>query len=121
MTIGYDKNNVFAKIIRGEIPANKIYEDQDILAFEDISKEAPVHILVIPKDEFISFSDFISRAGVVKVSNFFEKVAKIASDLGLDSSGYRLITNNGSDAGQTVFHFHVHILGKKKMGDKIIP
>jgi len=112
----YDKNNIFAKIIKGQIPSTKIYEDDRILAFEDISKAAPVHILVIPKGEYISFSDFTLKAGANEVNNFFKKIAQIASDQNLDD-GYRLITNNGHNAGQTVFHFHFHILGKKKMTD----
>ena len=113
----YDQNNIFAKIIRGEIPSKKIYDDEKILAFEDISKAAPIHIFVVPKGQFISFSDFVLKAGTDEVNNFFKKVAEIASNLGLDNSGYRLITNNGSDACQTVFHFHVHILGKKKISE----
>lgn len=110
----YDKNNIFAKIIREEIPCDKIYEDKNIIAFEDINKVAPIHILVIPKDPYISFADFTSRADPSYVSDFFSKIAKIAKNLGLED-GYRLITNNGSDAGQTIFHFHVHIIGKKKL------
>jgi diadenosine tetraphosphate (Ap4A) HIT family hydrolase len=116
----YDQNNIFAKIIKGEIPSTKIYEDDKILAFEDISKAAPVHILVIPKGQYVSFSDFCLKAGAAEVDNFFKKIAKIASDQNLDESGYRLITNNGANAGQTVFHFHFHILGKKKM-NKLLP
>ena len=116
----YDQNNIFARIIRGEVASVKIYEDEKILAFEDVNKEAPVHILVVPKGEFVSFSDFVTKSDSGEIDDFFKKVAKIASDQGLDASGYRLITNNGSGAGQTVFHFHVHILGKKKMSESLI-
>jgi len=112
----YDSNNIFARIIRGEIPSSKIYEDDKILAFNDISKAAPTHILVVPKGEFISFSDFISKAGDKEIADFFKKVSEIAASLGLDENGYRLIANNGSDASQTVPHFHVHILAGKKLG-----
>ena len=112
----YDQNNIFAKIIRGEIPSSKVFENDKILAFHDISKAAPTHILVIPKGEYISFSDFILKVSGQEVVDFFGKVREIASQLGLDESGYRLITNNGSDASQTVPHFHVHILGGKKLG-----
>lgn len=115
----YDQSNIFAKIIRGEIPSTKIYEDNDILAFEDINKVAPVHILVIPKGEYISFSDFVLKASSDKVNNFFKKTAQIAKEQNLDS-GYRLIANTGVDAGQTVFHFHIHILGKKKMSELLV-
>ena len=112
----YDKNNIFAKIIRGEIPAKKIYEDENILAFYDISKASPIHVLVIPKGEFIDFIDFVTKENPQKVTNFFQKVAQISQDLKIVESGFRLITNNGSDAHQTVKHFHVHILAGKKLG-----
>ncbi|PIR32368.1 MAG: histidine triad nucleotide-binding protein [Alphaproteobacteria bacterium CG11_big_fil_rev_8_21_14_0_20_44_7] len=113
--MAYDKENIFAKIIRGEIPAAKIYEDDDVLAFEDISKAAPVHVLVVPKGDFVSFDDF-AKSGADKVANFFAKVQKIAADLGLVENGYRLITNHGADASQSVAHFHVHILGGRELG-----
>jgi len=115
----YDKNNIFAKIIRGEIPAKKIYEDENILAFYDISKASPIHVLVIPKGEFIDFIDFITKENPQKITNFFQKVAQISQDLKIVESGFRLITNNGSDAHQTVKHFHVHILAGKKLGPLI--
>jgi histidine triad (HIT) family protein len=116
MTRKYDSNNIFAKIIRGEIPCAKVYEDSVILAFHDISKAAPLHVLVVPKGEYVSFADFATHAPAEEVVDFFRKVSEIASSLGLDKTGYRLITNNGSDASQTVAHFHVHILGGKKLG-----
>lgn len=112
----YDKNNIFAKIIRGEIKAQKIYEDEFVLAFNDISKVSPVHVLVIPKGEYENFSDFNNKASDQEISHFFRKVTQIAKDLNLDDSGFRIITNNGSDAHQTVKHFHVHILAGKKLG-----
>jgi len=112
----YDKNNVFAKILRGELPATKIYEDDDILAFDDISKSAPVHVLVIPKGEFIDFEDFVSNEKPEKVANYFKKISHIAKMLDLEENNYRLITNKGARVSQTVKHFHVHILGGKKIG-----
>ncbi len=115
----YDPNNVFAKIIRAEIPAKKIYEDENILAFYDISKAAPTHVLVIPKGEYKNFLDFTTNATPEKISNFFKKVSEIATMLKVDESGFRLISNIGSDAHQTVPHFHVHILAGKKMGPLI--
>jgi histidine triad (HIT) family protein len=115
----YDKNNIFAKIIRGEIPAKKIYEDDDVLAFYDISKASPVHVLVIPKGEFVDFIDFVTKENPNKVTQFFQKIAKISQDLKVDESGFRLITNKGNDAHQTVKHFHVHILAGKKLGPLI--
>jgi len=112
----YDNDNIFAKIIRGEIPCDKVYSDDDIFAFKDISAAAPVHVLVIPKGQYVSFDDFVVSAGEEKVASFFTKVREIAASLGVDKTGYRLITNHGEDAHQTVPHFHVHILGGKKLG-----
>lgn len=121
----YDSNNIFAKIIRGEIPCTKVYEDEKVLAFHDISKAAPTHVLVVPKGEYVSFAEFVCKANQEEKVDFFIKVAEIAGLLGLNEDGYRLITNNGSDASQTVEHFHIHILGGKKLGgllpkDKLI-
>jgi histidine triad (HIT) family protein len=112
----YDKNNIFAKIIRGEIPAKKIYEDDKILAFHDISKAAPTHVLVIPKGEYLNFSDFTAKANSEEISHFFKKVSEIAKLVEADKTGFRLLSNIGSDAHQTVPHFHVHILAGKKLG-----
>lgn len=112
----YDKNNIFAKIIRGEIPSQKVYEDEKILAFHDISRASPIHVLVIPKGEYQNFSDFVSKANSEEVSAFFKKVDEVAKLIGADKSGFRLITNIGGDAHQSVPHFHVHILAGKKMG-----
>ncbi len=113
----YDQNNIFAKIIRGEIPALKVYEDEKVLAFHDISKAAPIHVLVVPKGEYKNFSDFTAQAGAEEISNFFKKVSEIASLLEADKSGFRIISNNGPDANQTVPHFHVHILAGKRMSN----
>lgn len=116
----YNKNNIFAKIIRGEIASQKVYEDEQVLAFHDISKAAPIHVLVIPKGEFINLPDFVQNVGAVAVGEFFQKVAKIAKMLDLEASGYRIISNIGADASQSVPHFHVHILGKKKLGALVV-
>lgn len=112
----YDTNNIFAKIIRKEIPCKIVYEDEDIFSLHDAHPAAPVHVLVLPKGEYISFDDFTENADAEKVGRFFAKVKKIANDLGLVQNGYRLITNHGADASQTVPHFHVHILGGRKLG-----
>ncbi len=116
----YDANNIFARIIRGEAPANKVFEDDEVLAFHNIAKAAPTHVLVIPKGDFVNFADFVKKTDADKVGNFFAKVAKVAAMLDLEGSGYRLISNIGSDASQSVPHFHVHILGKKKLGALIV-
>ena len=112
----YDKNNIFAKIIRGEIPSNKVYEDGEVLAFHDISKAAPLHILVIPKGEYVNFSDFVNKAKAEEVASFFKKVSEVAKLSGAAEGGFRLITNNGLNAHQAVPHYHVHILAGKKLG-----
>ena len=112
----YDPNNVFAKIIRGEIPCKKVYEDDVAFAFHDISAAAPIHVLVVPKGEYISFNDFMQNVSADFVGKFFASIQKVAASLGLEQGGYRLITNHGADAAQSVFHFHVHILGGRALG-----
>ncbi len=112
----YSQDNIFAKIIRGEIPANKVFEDDKVLAFHDISKAAPTHVLIIPKGQYVDFIDFTSKASESDISYFFKKVSEIAKLVEADKSGFRLISNIGSNAHQTVPHFHVHILAGKKLG-----
>ncbi len=112
----YDKDNVFAKILRGEIPSNTVYEDEYVLAFHDISAQAPVHVLVIPKGEYVSLDDFSANASADVVAGFFGAVGRVARDLGVVESGYRLIANHGADSHQEVPHFHVHILGGRALG-----
>ena len=118
--MAYDKNNIFAKILRGEIPCKKIHEDEFAFAFEDIHAEAPVHVLVIPKGEFISLHDFAVHAPKAMVTGFFDSVTKVAVKLGLEKSGYRIVSNHGPDASQSVPHFHVHILGGRPLG-RLLP
>lgn len=112
----YDPQNIFARIIKGEIPCDRVYEDEAVLAFRDISPAAPVHVLVTPKGDYVSFHDFMVKAGAEAVTRFFERVRHVAAELGLEESGYRLIANHGADASQTVPHFHVHILGGRALG-----
>ena len=114
--MAYDDNNIFAKILRGEIPCDKIDEDNHILAFRDIRPQAPVHALVIPKGQYVDFADFSAVAEPEEVAGFFRAVARIAERLGLAASGYRLICNSGPDSHQEVPHFHVHILGGRPLG-----
>jgi len=106
----YDDDNVFAKILDGRVESRKIYEDSNVLCFEDIAKASPIHWLVIPKGKYIDFSDFASRAPSKDVTTFFETLAKILKDHGLDKAGYKLLMNTGKGSGQLVFHFHVHVL-----------
>ena len=112
----YDTNNIFARILRGELPCRKLFEDDHVLAFHDIHPQAPVHVLVIPKGAYISLDDFGARASDIEIAALFRAVAAIARDLGLDASGYRFMANTGADAHQEVPHFHVHLLGGRKLG-----
>jgi histidine triad (HIT) family protein len=109
----YDKNNVFAQIIAGKMQANKVYEDEMVLAFNDINPVAEIHVLVIPKGEYINYGDFINKASCDEIANYFTKILDIIKILGLESKDYKLITNKGVDAGQTIFHFHTHIIAGK--------
>jgi diadenosine tetraphosphate (Ap4A) HIT family hydrolase len=112
----YDNQNIFAKIIRGEIPCHEVYQDDKVLAFKDVTPAAEIHVLVIPKGEFVSFDDFVQKESSENIAHFFKMVQKIADDLGVDKSGYRIIANHGSDANQTVAHFHAHILAGENLG-----
>lgn len=112
----YDKQNIFARIIRGELPCKKVYEDEQVLAFEDVMPAAAVHVLVVPKKEYSSLDDFTQNSRPEDIGRFFQTVRNIADLLGVSSTGYRIIANHGKDASQTVAHFHVHILGGEKLG-----
>lgn len=114
--MAYDQNNIFAMILRGDIPCDKIYEDEFALAFNDINAQAPVHVLVIPKGEYVSMADFSACASVEMITGFFKAVGETARSLGLEKDGYRLIANNGNNAHQEVPHLHFHILSGKKLG-----
>ncbi len=114
--MAYDLDNTFAKILRGEIPNDTVYEDDEILAFRDINPQAPVHVLVIPKGAYVSIDDFGRDAAPEVIGRFFARVRAIADELGLARPGYRAIANIGGDGGQEVPHFHVHILGGGPLG-----
>lgn len=115
--MSYDRNNVFAKILRGEIPAKKLFENDYALAFPDIAPNAPTHVLVIPKGNYERIDDFLGQACDDEIVGFFKAVREVARQLGVDQ--YRIISNNGEAVGQSVHHFHVHILGGKKLGKLI--
>jgi diadenosine tetraphosphate (Ap4A) HIT family hydrolase len=117
----YDSQNIFAKILRGEIPCNKIYEDDFALAFHDIRPQAPIHALVIPKGEYVSFADFGASAPAELIFSFTRAVAAVAKQLGVEETGYRLIANMGWDSHQEVPHYHVHILAGRKLGVMLTP
>lgn len=112
----YDEANIFAKILRGEIPCKKVYEDDFALAFHDIAPQAPVHVLVIPKGPYVAWDDFAEHAPDTLIAGFVRAVGTVARDLGLDTPGYRLLANLGHDGGQEVPHLHVHLFGGKPLG-----
>jgi histidine triad (HIT) family protein len=115
-TSHYDDQNVFAKILRGEIPNKTVYDDEWALAFYDINPQAPVHVLVIPKGAYVSWDDFSARASEAEIAGFVRAVGTVARDLGLVEPGYRLLANIGSHGGQEVPHLHVHLFGGKALG-----
>ncbi|WPX96382.1 HIT domain-containing protein [Candidatus Bandiella euplotis] len=115
----YDKNNIFAKILRKELPCKTVYEDHYSLIFHDVNPCAPVHLVAIPKGEFVSFDDFSQKATDEQIRGFFLSIQKSAQQLGIAKDGYRLITNHGKNAMQTVEHFHVHILAGKPLGQLV--
>ena len=115
-TQAYDDSNIFAKILRGELPCKKVHEDEWSLAFHDINPLAPVHILVIPKGPYVSWDDFTARASGDELAGFVRAVGKVARDQQLEVQGYRLLGNIGKRAGQEVPHLHVHIFGGQPLG-----
>jgi diadenosine tetraphosphate (Ap4A) HIT family hydrolase len=112
----YDDQNVFAKILRGEIPNRTVYEDEWALAFHDINPQAPVHVLVIPKGAYVSWDDFSERAPAEEIAGFVRAVGHVARELGLVAPGYRLLANVGRDGHQEVPHLHVHLFGGRPLG-----
>lgn len=116
----YDTDNIFAKILRGDISCDKVFEDDWALAFNDIAPAAPVHVLVIPKGAYVSIDDFTATASDAEIVGFYKAVGKVARDLGLAEPGYRTLNNTGAHGGQEVPHFHVHIFGGKSLGPMLI-
>jgi diadenosine tetraphosphate (Ap4A) HIT family hydrolase len=112
----YDEGNIFARILRGEIPSKRIYEDQWAVAFHDINPQAPVHVLVIPRGSYRSWADFSAEAGDAEIAGFIRAVGAVAKQLGLEEPGYRLLANAGLDAHQEVPHLHVHLFGGRPLG-----
>lgn len=116
----YDDNNIFAKILRGEIPCNRVHEDDHVLAFEDINPQAPTHILVIPKGRYVSWDDFSAKASEAEIAGFVRGVGHVARSLDLVQPGYRMLANIGKNAHQEVAHLHVHLFGGRPLGPMLL-
>lgn len=115
-TLPYDDDNIFAKVLRGEIPANKVYEDEWALAFHDIAPQAPVHILVIPRNRYVSWDDFTASAADEEIAGFSRAIGHVAREAGLVADGYRVLYNVGRHAGQEIPHLHAHIFAGRPLG-----
>ncbi len=115
----YNPENIFAKILRGEIPCDKVFEDEHTLAFNDINPQAPVHVLVIPKGAYVNMDDFHAKASDAEIAALMRAVGQVAKLKGLNETGYRLLSNTGEDAHQEVPHLHLHVVGKRDLGRMI--
>jgi histidine triad (HIT) family protein len=115
-TLPYDDSNIFARILRGEVPCSRVFEDEHVLAFNDINPLSPHHVLVIPKGAYVSWDDFSERASDEEIAALVRAVGKVARDAGLVAPGYRLLANVGADGGQEVPHLHVHLFGGRRLG-----
>lgn len=116
----YDPNNIFARILRDEIPSKRVFENEWAVAFHDIAPQAPVHVLVIPRGAYVSIADFTAKAIDAEIAGFFRAVATVARELGLEAPGYRVLANMGEDSGQEVPHFHVHLFGGRRLGTMLV-
>jgi len=117
--VAYDSSNIFARILRGELPCKKVAEDEHTLAFEDINPQAPVHILVIPKGSYVDWTDFANNAPAVEQAAFIHMIGHVASIAGINETGYRVISNSGANGHQEVPHLHMHVLGGTAMGPMV--
>ena len=119
--MAYDEDNIFARILRGEIPCDRVYEDDFALAFRDINPQTPTHVLVIPKGAYVSFDDFTATAPTAEIVGFLRAAGEIARRLGVVDSGYRILANTGRDGRQEVPHFHLHLFAGQDLGRMIKP
>ena len=115
-TLPYDDSNIFARLLRGEVPSTRVYEDEYAVAFYDINPLSPTHLLVIPKGAYVSWDDFSERASDAEIAGFGRAVGKVARDNRLVAPGYRLLANTGVNSGQEVPHLHVHVFGGRPLG-----
>jgi diadenosine tetraphosphate (Ap4A) HIT family hydrolase len=118
--MAYDRNNIFARILRGEIPCARVYEDEYVLAFRDIQPQAPSHVVLIPKGEYVSADDFSAKASDAELAAFMRAIARIAKSEGIVESGYRILSNHGAAAHQQVPHFHLHLFGGRDLGARLL-
>ena len=119
--MAYDETNIFARILSGELPCDKVFEDEHVLAFRDVNPQTPVHILVVPKGAYVSLDDFAAKASDAEIAGLVRAVGRIARDQGVAEPGYRALVNSGADANQEVAHLHVHIFGGQPLGRMIKP
>ena len=118
--MAYDRNNIFARILRGDIPCTKVYEDEHVLAFRDIQPQAPSHVVLIPKGQYVSADDFSAKASNAELAAFMRAIAKIAKSEGIVEGGYRILSNHGRAAHQQVPHFHLHLFGGRDLGARLL-
>jgi diadenosine tetraphosphate (Ap4A) HIT family hydrolase len=116
----YNATNIFARILRAELPCRKVYEDGFALAFHDINPQAPVHVLIIPKTPHVSLAEFTVNAPAAEIAGFFQAVGAVARQLGLEQDGYRILANTGAHAHPEVPHFHVHLFGGRPLGPMLV-
>jgi histidine triad (HIT) family protein len=114
--MAYDRSNIFARILRGEIPCKKVFEDDHVLAFHDINPQSPTHILVIPKGEYVSWDDFAVKGSEAEIAALVRAVGRLAREAGVAETGYRVLSNHGGHAHQEVPHLHIHIFGGRDLG-----
>jgi histidine triad (HIT) family protein len=116
----YDDQNIFARLLRGEIPSRRVYEDEWAVAFHDIAPQAKLHVLVVPRGPYVSLADFTRDASDAEIAGFFRAVGTVARQLGLEEPGYRVLANMGADGGQEVPHFHVHLFGGEALSQRMV-
>jgi diadenosine tetraphosphate (Ap4A) HIT family hydrolase len=114
--VAYDRKNVFSLILRGELPCDKVFEDEHVLAFRDIRPQAPVHIILIPKGEYVSVDDFSANGSDAELAAFMRAISRLGREAGVNESGYRILANHGRAAHQEVPHFHLHLFGGRDLG-----
>ena len=116
----YDDDNIFARLLRGEIPSRRVYEDEWAIAFHDIAPQAPVHVLIVPRGRYVSLADFSKDGSDAEIAGFFRAVGLVARQLGLEEPGYRALANTGGHGGQEVPHFHVHLFGGQALSGRMV-